>query len=654
MINKKTFLILFSILFSIIFSYQFLYLTILNVNNEYLLNIPSWNSSNNSFYFSDIKVIFSFSRRASENLSIFEIGSNIHEINYKYHYLSSRGLGFFINGFLLNFFQTPINVITINYLILSFLNFYIICLYFKDYKLIYVIFFTLISILFGSKVFGGVLNPFHYFEYFKREMFDMSSFYLSFYTALHRIPNILINNIFIFIIFFTNKKFFFRPEKKFFFIIFLLLLVSTFLDPIIFIIYLPFLFFIVLLHKYKNNISIKIFYFYLFLIFFISSTLIFHFYNYNYVIQSGTERHGIGLAHFWMGNSLFSYEMIIFPIFIFLIFFNDLKKYFLFEFYFLIIMLLIYIVSSFLFSNFFASRITHRNFEILIACISYSIIFKILYKKLITKKIKILAIFFILHLIYVFLQTKYQIFIYYFSFLILFLFFLYLFSLIKKKTYKNFLGNFLIIIFAIYFFISLHKQNSSKNYIVEQNEIEQMKFFNWSNQHLKRTIISLDLGFILNNELHTNNNVYISSILNSPSAMNRNDVIKRMNDIFYLYGFSSADLKKYLQNYNTIDEINNKTFDYKKNNIALLNEIIFYENFQVNYNKNDPINLLLKEYENYLKKEYFKNINFFDTCVITNYDDTFIKNQSFFSTLKKKKPIYKNLFLSVYECKLND
>jgi len=651
MSNKNSFIIFFSVLFSIIFSSQFLYLLFLDINNNYLLNFPSWSSVNSSFYFSDMKVIFSWARRSYENWSIFEIGSNIHEISFKYHYFSSRGLGYFVYGFLLNFFQTPILVIALNYLIFSFLNFYLICFYFKKYNLIYIIFLTTLSILFGSKIFGGVLNPFHYYEYFKREMFDANNYYLIFATQLYRIPNILINNIFIFLIFFLIRDFFFKPSNKIIFFIILLLLLSSILDPIIFIIYLSLLFFIILFHKYKNNITSKIFYFLLIIIFLLSLTLIFHFYNLNYVIKSGTERHGIGLPTFWMGNYIFPYEMLFFPILLILIFFKDLKKYFLFEIYFLIFLLLIFITSYYLIGNFFSSRITHRNFEILIACISYSIFFKILSDKLILKKIKIVIIFFALHLVYVFLQVKLLIFFNYFLILLLFFFLIYLFFLIKNKNFSSFLKNSFIVIFFIYFCVSLLKKNIAEKYIVEKNEIEQMNFFNWSNNGLKKTVISLDLAFILNNELQTNNNVYITSILNAPSIMNKVDINKRLNDIFYLYGFSRSDLKEYLKNYNSIDELNSKGFDYEQNNLALINEIIFYENFQVNYNKQIPINILLKEYDNYLNQKQYKNINFFDTCVITNYDSKFIKNESYFSSLKKKEPIYKNSFLSVYECK---
>jgi hypothetical protein len=650
--NKKSLLIFFSIIFSIIFSSQLLYLLFLNISNNHLLNIPSWNTTNSSFYFSDMKVIFSWARRAYENFSIFQIGSNISEITNKYHYFSSRGLGYYIYGFLLNIFQTPILIITLNYVFFSFLNFYLVCCYFKEYKSINIIFLAILSILFGSKIFGGVLNPFHYYEYFKREMYDINTYFLNFYTQLYRIPNILINNIFIFLNFYLIKRFFLRPSNIFFLIVALFLLMSSFIDPLIFIIYIAFLFFIVLFHKYKNNISTNIFYFFLLIIFLLSLTLIFHFYNFNYVIKSGTERHGIGLPNFWVGNYIFSYEMLFFPILLFLIFFKNLRKFFLFDFYFLILTLSIYIAAHFFIGSFFAGRITHRNFEILIACISYSIIFKIFSDKLIIKKLKVFLIFFILHLVYVFLQTKSQFFFYYLCFLFFISFFLYLFFLIKNKNYRVYLINFFMIFLIIYFFISLYKKNITEKYTIEKSEIEQMNFFNWSTNISKMTVISLDLGFILNNELQTNNNVYISSILNSPALMTRADVIKRMNDIFYLYGFSKPDLSEYLKDYNSLDELNKEPFNYEKNNIALINEIIFYENYQVNYNKHIPINILLNEYEDYLKEKRYNNISYFDTCVITKYDSKFIKDKSFFSSLNNEKPIYKNSFLSAYHCKL--
>jgi hypothetical protein len=123
-----------------------------------------------------------------------------------------------------------------------------------------------------------------------------------------------------------------------------------------------------------------------------------------------------------------------------------------------------------------------------------------------------------------------------------------------------------------------------------------------------------------------------------------------LNDIFYLYGFSVYDLEKFLKNYYTKWELDLEIFNYDKNNIGILNQIIFFENFQINYDKKIPIKILVDGYKEYLNQNQQNNINFFDTCVITKYDEKFIKHNSFFYFLKKNKPIYKNSFLSVFDC----
>ena len=57
-----------------------------------------------------------------------------------------------------------------------------------------------------------------------------------------------------------------------------------------------------------------------------------------------------------------------------------------------------------------ASRITHRNFEILIACISYLFIFEF-FKNLNKKKLVILTIMLLLHLPYVYFLAGKELFI---------------------------------------------------------------------------------------------------------------------------------------------------------------------------------------------------------------------------------------------------
>ena len=81
-----------------------------------------------------------------------------------------------------------------------------------------------------------------------------------------------------------------------------------------------------------------------------------------------------------------------------------------------------------------------------------------------------------------------------------------------------------------------------------------------------------------------------------------------------------------------------------------MNKIIFYETFQNNYNKNEPIKILLNSYDQYLSSLDNGSKYDFNTCVITEYDKKFIKDNSFFSTLLKKKPIFNNNYLSVYDC----
>jgi len=647
--QKKKYLISISFIFAIFFSYDFIKLLFFDIFNNHLLNFPSNTTAHSYFYSNDNPMIFSWARRSYDNFSILQLGSNIKEINFSYHHLSSRGLGLFLYGLLLNIFSNSITVITIVYIICSFLNFYIICVFFKECKNIYTIFFTILSILFGSKIFGGVLNPFHYYEYFVREIFESKNYYLYFYTSLSRSPNILINNIFIFLNFFLLKKLYVNPINKLVYLITLLLFITSFIDPIIFAVYIFLFFLILFFHKFNNSFSRFFFLKALALIFFLSLTLIFHFYNLKILSNSGAEKHGIGLPHFWMGNPIFAYEMICFPIILFFIFYQNLKKHFTFEIVFLLSLFFISTSSFFLIGEFFSSRITHRNFEIIIASISYLFLYKIITNNLLSKKSLIIFVFFLLHLIYVYIQTSHQIFINYLFFLGSFIAFIF----ILKKKFKNniiFL-RFFIFFFCIYFFTSLIIYNNRNKFFSEKNEIDQKSFFNWSNNsHVRRTVISLDLGFVLNNELHTNNYVYISNIANVPSKLNRSDLIKRLNDIFYLYGFSVYDLENFLKNYYTKWELDLETFNYDKNNIGILNQIIFFENFQINYDKKIPIKILVDEYKEYLNQNQQNNMNFFDTCVITKYDEKFIKYNSFFYFLKKNKPIYKNSFLSVFDC----
>ena len=201
--------------------------------------------------------------------------------------------------------------------------------------------------------------------------------------------------------------------------------------------------------------------------------------------------------------------------------------------------------------------------------------------------------------------------------------------------------------FIILFFVSLFIFNSSLNYKVKYYDLEQKKFFHWiSKQENKKSLISLNLGLLLNSELHTDKDVYISNITNVPSTIKRNDLQKRLNDIFYLYGFSEEKLKDYLSDYITLWEIDkNNYYNEHQLNLALLNKIIFYENFQNNYIKEEPIRKLTESYNQYLKNKKYVNILVPQICIITMYDEKFIQENSYFQEIKNSNTIYDNEFL---------
>ena len=191
----------------------------------------------------------------------------------------------------------------------------------------------------------------------------------------------------------------------------------------------------------------------------------------------------------------------------------------------------------------------------------------------------------------------------------------------------------------------------NQNIKTDNDEIMQQKFFQWVSLYKKeKSLISLNLGLLLNAELHTNQNVFISNITNVPSHIDRYFLMKRLNNIFYLYGFTINDLNSFLKDYITQWEINRDNFTEHKKNLAILNKIIFYENFQNEYDVNQPISILLNSYKKYLENNNKKSKKNFDICIITNYDSEFIKENSFFYEIKKKKPIYVNSYIKAYNC----
>ena len=315
----------------------------------------------------------------------------------------------------------------------------------------------------------------------------------------------------------------------------------------------------------------------------------------------------------------------------------------------LIIALLIVYISLLQINEVAASRITNRNFEIIIACISYLFLFKFL-KNLDKKKIILLFLLLVFHFPYIYLLAgkvlffKYIVFFIVISILIIFFYFLQKF--IDKKKILSFCST----LFVLMFFVSIFLKNTSHTYKVDNDEIMQKAFFKWiSKTQKEKNLISLNFGVLLNAELHTNQSVFLSNITNVPSHIDRSFLMQRLNNIFYLYGFTIEDLNKFLKDYITEWEINIDNFNPHRKNLAILNKIIFYENFQNNYKISVPIKLLVDSYKEYLLDDINKFENF-DTCIITNYDEKFIKENSFFSEIKKEEPIYVNEFIKVYNC----
>ncbi len=642
--------LLFSLLFTITFASSYINLVVINHDIDGLLNFPSNTGLGSLKNQHDITMIFSWARRAAENFSIFDLGSNLSGVEKHYHHFSSRGFGLFLSGFSTYIFEDPINAIFLTYFICGCINFYLILIYFKKFNFITSLFLCCSAIMFGSKIFGGVLNPFHYYEYFLREFENIKIFNSlehSVYTALYRTPNILINNIFIFLSFYSIKKFNGRLyDFKTLFII-VLISISTIIDPLIFIVISLFFFLKITLNFFKKKLSIKNYFIFCSFLLLVSTSLIFHYQN-SLIAFSDNQKHGTSLGNFWTGNYLYSFEMLIIPIVLFFLLTKKEKNECIEELLLIVSLLSIYLTLMQI-NEIAASRITNRNFEIIIACISYLFLFKFL-KDLDKTKIILASLLLVFHFPYIYLLAgkvlffKYTIFFVVILILIIFFYFLRKFVNTKKiLTLCSFL-------FVLIFFVSIFLKNTSHTYKVDNDEIMQKAFFNWiSKTQKEKNLISLNFGILLNAELHTNQSVFLSNITNVPSHIDRSFLMQRLNNIFYLYGFTIEDLNKFLKDYITEWEINIDNFNPHRKNLAILNKIIFYENFQNDYEKSKPIKLLVDSYKEYLLDD-LERLENFDTCIITNYDEKFIKENSFFSKIKEEEPIYVNDFIKVYNC----
>lgn len=647
---------IFYIFISLLFSAKFISLYYLSFISESEFLFPSHTNSSIDLHSQDITMITSWARRANENLSIFQLSSNIYEIKNSYHYFSSRGLGLFLTTPFLFFFNNNIfEIIIFFFIIYSFTNIFLVSKYFKSKNINQYLLFSLLTVIFGSKLFGGVLNPLHYIEFFKL------GFYNNSISSLYRMPNILINNIFIFIYFLLLIKIYNEQFKKSITLVVtgILLFIITFIDPIIFLIFLLTSFVVTTyFYFFKDMMSKKLFSIIIIFFSFISLSLIFHFYNYLFVIND-TLRHGTFDANynqinnfFWTGNLWYSREMFLIPVGMYFFLSDKIKHDNKIEIIFLICGYIFWEISYYL-DPIFSSRITNRNFEILLAAIGFVIGYNFLINiKSIFTKNKLLLIFLILlSLIYNFFLTKSFELLFYYAAIMLILSLVIFYRLYKSSYLKIILTVTVIIIFC---FQSLNPINlkNIKSSLNKSTELDQKNFFDWVNnsEYKKSKIISLNFGLVLNSEIHTDMFVYFTQITRMPVTMSYDNLVNRINHIFYLYGFSLNDLNVFLENYTTSWEINEDNFTLDKNNIALLNKILFYTKFQSNYNPDIPRKIILDYYKKFLNNKGIIT-NEFDICVITKLDQKYIKLESYmYMLLEKSIPIFENDFLKAYNC----
>ena len=618
-----------SLIFSVTINFTYLNLFQKNFEkNQYLY--PS-ETSEYIYQHHDLDDNFQWLRRSHENNSIFKLSANIHEteLENRHHFQSSRGLSYYIAGLFLNFSNESLNVAVYLKVIFITISIFLFFVVLKNYHRDKFLQITIISltIIFANKLFGGVLNPFHYIEYF----FDIKNFYIS--RSIDRIPNILIQNVFVVLNFLLIKKYFRIPNKKNLIYLVFNLILTGFITPIIFIVY-SICIGIFYLYKFILN---KIFFLRLFLfslLFF--PFLIFHYFNLNLINDGSLE------SPQWTGNYLYDLEIFIGPIAILLVFFGKRIKIYKTEIIFFISQLIFY-SFAFFYDIYLASKI-NENFIYINSLISFSILFRSIYLKNHYLNLKLTFLFSLLFCFYIFLQhqVKYQ----YLYLIVIFLVYLISRSLIKKIIFKIFLSFSTFLILFIFSY-NHYLVDDSKYEIKTDYEYTQKKLINYLNKHseLKKTFISLDFGLLKNLSIHTNHNIYFINITNT--NFNENNIIKRLFDAIYLHGFTKLDFENFLDQI----ELQNSTShdDFNQKNIKILFSNIYHHQ---TISQKQKILELVDRYELYLRGKEYNNINFFDQCIINPMTKKFIKENSFFDSLQEKKLIYKD-YLEVYSCSID-
>jgi hypothetical protein len=634
--NKAT-IFIFSICISLLINLLFIDLSVKNFNNNNVL-YPSVTTVE-VFEHLDIDENLQWVRRSHENNSIFKLSANIYEDKKKQHFQSSRGLAYYLSSIGLKISNNSLYAITITkiiFIIVSMLLFVVIGkLYIKNH--IDIIAIILLTIIFSNKLFGGILNFYHFIEYFS----DIVGFYGS--SGLDRIPNILIQNVFVLLNFYVIKMYFLNNSLKNLIYAHITLVTSIFITPIIFIVYSGLLFSINSL-IYFNNKNLKDFFIktsILSIIFLLS--LIFHYKNLTLINDSSLN------SPQWTGNYLYDLEIFLGPIILLIIFFTKLKKYFL-ELAFFSIQL-VFFVMSFFYDIYLSTKI-NENFIFINTFLTFLLLIKLtdLNFKDVRKKLLYfgVAIFYT----YLFLQHGLD----YKILLTLLLVPIYLiFRYMRDNFYMKYALYLMIFSFFAFFNINDYLIAKKKHNYNNNTEISQLKLIEYLNKNnlKKKTIISLDLGVLKNLSIHTNNNVYFANI--TSTNLNMMETKKRFYDIIYLYGFSTYDFKDYLKIFRNKDLLNkqyvinfdDKNFDYQEKSSIIFYRSIFH---LLAINSKQETETFINQYELYLKNKENNNHHYYDTCLISNYDEKLIQKDSFFYEINQKKPIYKNNFIKLYEC----
>ena len=267
---------------------------------------------------------------------------------------------------------------------------------------------------------------------------------------------------------------------------------------------------------------------------------------------------------------------------------------------------------------------------------------------------KFVSILVLIYLLYLILVNGLSI-----NILILFLFlFISLAIVTYFKNSKLVKYGFALIVLIIFINFNLYEfSNNQKkfNFITdkESDQIQLIEFLN-DKKISKKTILSLDLGVIKNLSIHTNQNIYLGNITNSNFSINQ--MKKRFFDIIYLYGFTYKDIEEYLYDFKQLNLIDSQLLisgeDMNKNNNRFT--LNFYKYFYHIQNITTEIETtkFVEEYKKYLDREEFKKIYYFDTCLVTNYDENFIQKNSFFYKVLQQQTFFENSSLKLFKCEL--